>query len=117
MSSAINSGNKAESLKGLLRAYLALYIVFAIIAVLIAITYLAALRIGLIGPDVIAARAAQTGLDQLGFYLAGALEMDGETSAALAAAEKAYGLAVFQVDGGKEDHVPASISSASLKSL
>jgi membrane protease YdiL (CAAX protease family) len=44
-----------------------------IIAVLIAITYLAALRIGLIGPDVIAARAAQTGLDQLGFYLAGAL--------------------------------------------
>jgi hypothetical protein len=32
-----NSGKKTESLKGLLRAYLALYVVFAIIAVVIGV--------------------------------------------------------------------------------
>lgn len=37
MSAANNSGKKAESLKGLLRAYLALYVVFATIAVLIGV--------------------------------------------------------------------------------
>lgn len=43
------------------------------IAGLIAAAYLITLRSGLLGPDIIADRAAKTGLDQPGFYLSAAL--------------------------------------------